>query len=838
MAQNPWEMDWNAPPEQTGPVAIPLPPSAQDQARDQRDAARLQMDNNRLQLQIQEAMRNAQRDTARLQMDLRSQGLMVAPDGSVVPDPQGKPRTAEQNAETRDRLSRLNQLIAQINRTEELYRAGPGSTKRLGGLIDYLPTDANAAFDTAGAQLSQIGLAAFRVPGTGTVSDRDAIMFDRANLPTASTRDAAIEEQLRGIRSRVEEELRALGQPAPRWTGDPSQKDDKPVAVTPWNMDRTGGAGGGAAPLGSDRGGVPVPPEYQTEYEAYVTANRGRLNPDDYARFRMDLDAKYGFARADSQYPVYAQEAQRMNEDAAAGRSLNLNVPPAERDLSATEQLRNNLVNNPVGAFVAGAANMGGFGVPEALASQQYDALRENRPVATTLGEIGGAIAGTEGLAAATRGLTQRLAPRLLGGGKGAALARGVGTDAAYGGLYGTTTEGDPLPGAAAATLGSLGGRAVGSAVGRALTGARIAPEARFLRAQGVPLTVGQSLGGTAKRIEDAMTSFPLVGDQVVARRLEGLEGFNAAAMREAGQPIGATVNEIGERGLNSLRGQISDAYDRATAGVTVPLDATAIGDLANVRQSIGNLPPDLATRAAQALKNRVDPVESAGQMTGETYQQAARGLKGYRAEATKPGFEQDYRDILTAAQDALTGTMQRGGGANVVSGLSNADKSYRLAKTLSRAMEAAKNGAGSGEAEIFTPAQLNSAAYATAKKFPGARPFKSLALAGQKVLPSKVPDSGTATRLATMAMPAAIGGSAAGFGALLGGQEGAATGAGTSLAATAILALGGTKAGQKLITEAISGRPAAVKALGAKIRKKGGLFGSASVPLALEANK
>ncbi|MFZ8942622.1 MAG: DUF6324 family protein, partial [Gemmobacter sp.] len=46
-----------------------------------------------------------------------------------------------------------------------------------------------------------------------------------------------------------------------------------------------------------------------------------------------------------------------------------------------------------------------------------------------------------------------------------------------------------------------------------------------------------------------------------------------------------------------------------------------------------------------------------------ESYQQAFRGLKGSRSSAAgaAPGFEQEYRDALTQAMDALTGQMQRG---------------------------------------------------------------------------------------------------------------------------------------------------------------------------------
>ena len=73
-------------------------------------------------------------------------------------------------------------------------------------------------------------------------------------------------------------------------------------------------------------------------------------------------------------------------------------------------------------------------------------------------------------------------------------------------------------------------------------------------------------------------------------------------------------------------------------------------------------------------MDNRIGPIEASPSMTGEQYQQAFRGLKGYRAENVKPGFEQDYRDALTSGMDALTGVIKRGGGQDVVMNLNDAD--------------------------------------------------------------------------------------------------------------------------------------------------------------------
>lgn len=342
-------------------------------------------------------------------------------------------------------------------------------------------------------------------------------------------------------------------------------------------------------------------------------------------------------------------------------------------------------------------------------------------------------------------------------------------------------------------------------------------------------MTIGQQLGGFAKSAEDAMTSLPGVGDLVNARRLEGLRAFNQQALNEAGQPVGARVSKIGEEGASGLMDQIGNSYDQATAGVRVPLDPQFAVDLNNVAMAYRKLPPDYAARFGAAMDNRVGPIAQAGEMTGDSYQQAVRGIKGYRASADKaaPGFEQDYRDALTLAQDALTNQMQRGGGASVTEGLSRSDQAYRMAKTINEAIKAARNGSRSGEVQTFTPSQLVDAGTKSQTKYGGKRPFAALADAGQRVLPSSLPDSGTAKRL----MQAGIGAGGVGAAYGLGDAETAAK----TAAVLGALGLGGTKTGQRALEKLLFERPAVLKRAGRAIGKRKGLFGTATLPFLIE---
>jgi len=501
------------------------------------------------------------------------------------------------------------------------------------------------------------------------------------------------------------------------------------------------------------------------------------------------------------------------------------------------------LAGSAPGAAAAGFTNAMSLGGVSAMAPEQYQAISQASPGLTMGGEVAGTIGGTQIVGTLGRELAKGVSQKLLGGGGGAQFGRNLAADAAYGAGYGGVTEGDPLGGAAAATIGSTLGQGLGTGLSKGLRGLTRTPEAEYLASRGIDnLTVGQNLGGKAKAFEDRAMSGPFYGDMVRDRRLDTFDQFNLAALNEAGAPVGATVNDTGERGLQQLlgdQGAIGRAYNQATAGVNVPLDPTFVADIAKARQVGASLPPDLAKKFKLALEDRVHPAVDEGQLTGDNFQQAMRGLKGFKSEHPKPGFEEKYRFALSEAQAALREQMERGGGQQVVEGLGKADEAYRLAQTIKAAQSAAKGGSGSGEIRVFTPSQLLNASERTAAKYPGPRPFAELADAGQKVLPSTIPDSGTAGRLAQFALPG-VAATGAGVGGYAGGPEGAVTGAAVPLTLMALLAAGATKRGQKGLNTALFERSGAAKSTAEFLRRiqKAGLFGSPFVPLALEAQK
>jgi len=829
-AGNPVSLAQAAPQGGAGVVA-PNPVQAQ---RQQADLGGAQLGNARTAQQIALDAAKLQTAPQLSEEELRSIRLDNARKEKELSNP------VESKQTQTDRLSRLRQLAGQINRTQSLYNTGIGTTKGVtSGWRDYLPSDANARFDVAGNSLSQQGLAAFKVPGMGTVSDRDAVMFDRANLPSASTRDVAVDEQLRGIRARVDEEMKALGQPAVKWEGSvdngPVQtQDQQPAAIIP-------GAGTppqGQGPAGYDVGSVAASP----------TGGSGGGGFSNAAGVAMAKRLSQAYTRG-----AGVQELNKLLSDngfqtfsdpasvAAIGKRGRLNFAPPVAD-----DTRNG-VGNMFGA-IADSKALGGIGgdigsyaisAADALtagtldnmaggnASMAMDYMRQKNPVPSFLGSVTG---GALGAGAAELGLARA--------GLGAGVAA-LGGDALYGAAYGagSTEDGSRLLGAAGGGLGGLAGGAAGRGlargVGSAFRGVQDA-NVQGLRAAGVPLTVGQTLGGTAKGVEDRLSGVPVLGGVVNARRLEGMQGFNRAAFDEALAPIGANTGGItGPRGIDAAQNATRQGYDNALNGVSVTRDPQFTADY-NGAINQGAQVPRVGPEFEAWARSDLDPLTAQPQYDGATIQDFIQQTRG--ADFGNDAMGNLVGRSVTGAEDAMRGLVDRQAPA-VMPALRNADQAYRQTQVLKDAVNRARNGTRVGETGTFAPSQLNDAAAANGKRFGGSQgttrqPFFNLTEAGQSVLPNSVPDSGTAGRLFTQQAlgVAGLGALGGGGGYAAGGEDGAQKLGLSGLLVGSALAAGGSRAAQRALVASLIDRPQVAIRLGTGIANRariGGLFGA-----------
>jgi hypothetical protein len=168
--------------QRVGPANTMRPLQEQGaQLGNQRASQQIAADTQLIPLQVQKARADAARAQAESKKAALDTGL----------DPQ--------------KMANIRAAQASVDRVRNLFIKGPGATKGISSLLDFLPSATNAQFDTAGAGLGEVGLAAFRVPGVGTQTDADLRAFVDANRPRASDFDARTKEKLRNLQSRLDQ---------------------------------------------------------------------------------------------------------------------------------------------------------------------------------------------------------------------------------------------------------------------------------------------------------------------------------------------------------------------------------------------------------------------------------------------------------------------------------------------------------------------------------------------------------------------------------------------------------------------------------------------------------
>ncbi len=224
--------------------------------------------------------------------------------------------------------------------------------------------------------------------------------------------------------------------------------------------------------------------------------------------------------------------------------------------------------------------NITGFVSDEEMA----EAREVDRPLMRTgagrVGSFAGELATTVPLAGGAVGLGARAAGAALPAARTAMAARPIGAGAARG-LAEGAIEGAILAGPEARTQGAIGGALGGSVGGAAIPfatrGFRKPDEgSAVLRNMGVELTPGQMVpGGAWNQIEEAATSWPVIGAAVTQARQRPQMQF-AQAMIQQGRPPGAAPVAAGdpEDMLSAVYAKYQPAYDQFK-GITAPSDVT-----------------------------------------------------------------------------------------------------------------------------------------------------------------------------------------------------------------------------------------------------------------------
>jgi hypothetical protein len=382
--------------------------------------------------------------------------------------------------------------------------------------------------------------------------------------------------------------------------------------------------------------------------------------------------------------------------------------------------------------------------------------------------------------AAFTRGTGNAL-PLLIPGTQGQALpmagrlvnvARGAAGSAASGAANRLVTgQGTPQERLARASdlksiaLDATLGGAAGNFVPRAPSArSRVSPEVRTLVREGVQVTPGQALGGTAKKLEDMATSAPIMGTAVTAARERGVASLNRAAAQRALRPIGQKLPEdvaTGNEAIAATAEQFSRRYeDIVPQGGMSARDPELMQGFAKIQNITADMTDSSRNQLASIIRERVtNRIAKDGRITGEAFKKIEADLTQKSGQFTK-SQDPNEQDIGRALQDVLGGLRESLARQNpaYAKALADTNKGYSRLATLESAASRPGNVGG-----ISTPKQLREAfrmgdksvrRRATAQ---GRRPDQPFYDAAAAVLPSNIADSGTAGRM--MNSPLALGG-------------------------------------------------------------------------------
>jgi hypothetical protein len=394
---------------------------------------------------------------------------------------------------------------------------------------------------------------------------------------------------------------------------------------------------------------VEIPAWYQQAHFRYLNENRDNFDPSQYAAWRADLDEKAGFTPDMPAYLNFGEYAKEFFRKGGAPQQLG-SVPPVPTKISEFEKGVTSFAQNPVGAATLSAITSATAGLPVALAGGQekMEAVRQNQPVPSFIGDVIGGAIGTKGLGTTTRiaGLSDNF------------LANPVLQDAAFNIVSGATQAEDPLAGATSGLVTSLLGEYGGRALGRAMP-STFAPRSMKEARESVP-TTGE-LGEEADRLYrraaaqgqmmDAPAVDAFIDDTEQFMRLSGL-------MDQQGNVLGTGPVQDAYRLLSSFRGQPINPIEAQTIRKKIAEGRMAMRDGApdnTARMFSGELTDRFDDFAEAAMPGIAEAREVAQRrIVGRELERArelgqARGDINYTQGGADLGIRRAYGNLDTA---------------------------------------------------------------------------------------------------------------------------------------------------------------------------------------------
>lgn len=290
-----------------------------------------------------------------------------------------------------------------------------------------------------------------------------------------------------------------------------------------------------------------------------------------------------------------------------------------------------------------------------------------------------------------------------------------------------------------------------------------IAPAVQALSREGVQLTPGQLFGGQIKRFEDRLAGLPIADVPIKEAQRQSLRDFGRGAGNIALGGLGPIPEGISGQAMSQTAHQLLDnAYDTILPQVSVTLGP----ELANAVNDAGNtvaarLPAQHASQFNSTLADVFrkmgagdgGPVNTfSGRAVKDAYSDLGRSARDFRTPMASPNdraLGSAFGEVQSGMRDSFQNSDPWAAGA-----LQNVDNAYRNFIPVDAAVAKATGNASGLEAGVFTPQQLRQAVVSgdsSVRKMASAQgggPLQQFAENGINVLPSSVPDSGTAGRL------------------------------------------------------------------------------------------
>lgn len=379
---------------------------------------------------------------------------------------------------------------------------------------------------------------------------------------------------------------------------------------------------------------------------------------------------------------------------------------------------------------LAGDNNLSGAIAP---AQQGYDGLRN-------FGEFAGEAAATSPLALLRAGRLSAPVQGLVGG---ALLSE----------------KSDPIGVATDAGLGAVAG---GATAGLLRAGARLANpepvsnELRTLLDAGIRVDPGQvarSRGTTAGIKEatriDRLTSAPFVGEQVIADRQGTMQDFGRAAINRALSPIKAALPDnvgAGRKAIQWAGDKLSDAYDALLPNLSATGDQQFLSDLSAIHGDAQMLAPDRVTQFNNTLRGLSRFFQNGQALDGNALKAIDTRLaeRTRRFSASPDADQQDLGDMFQSVRDAVHDMLARQNPdyAGDLQGINKGWKGLIQAEKASGNSKAQITPAGYSQAVKQSSDTVRRRGYSRGEAL-----NQDLSDAASEILPSDVPDSGTAGR-------------------------------------------------------------------------------------------